>query len=78
MQDERIYIHSNSCGRSARSLCNVQLDPGLLLQIEDDPEQVTRLRIAARPEHADQTLRRRGRRLPQLFEADRRLNVALM
>ena len=53
----------------------MQLDPGLLLQIADDAEEVARLRIAARAEHADQALGGRVGRLAELFEADGRLDV---
>ncbi len=43
----------------------MQFDGGLLLQTADNPEQVARLRIAARAEHADQTLGLRPDRLAQ-------------
>src|SRR6516164_7649431 len=53
----------------------MQLQAGLLLQVAEHAEEVARLRVAARPEHADQALGRcRGRRA-QLLEADRGLDV---
>src|ERR1700722_9152593 len=61
--------------RSARFRHDVKLHPGLLLQVADDAEQVPRLRIAARSEHADETLGLRADRLAELFEADGRLDV---
>jgi hypothetical protein len=45
------------------------------LQIADDTKQVLCLRVAARPEHADEALGRRIGIGPKLFEADRRLDV---
>jgi hypothetical protein len=53
----------------------VELETGPLLQVADDAEEVTRLRIAARAEHADEALRLRAGRLTKLLEADRRLDV---
>src|SRR5271165_2811392 len=47
----------------------------LFLQITDDAEEIARLRIAARTEHADQALSRRVSRLAELLEANRRLDV---
>jgi hypothetical protein len=41
----------------------VQLQPSLLLQIADDPEEILRLGIAARPAHADEAFRLRAARL---------------
>lgn len=52
-----------------------QLHTGLLLQAPNNAEQVARLRVAARPEHVDQALGLRARRLAQFLEADRRLDV---
>ena len=49
----------------------MQPHAGPLLQIADHAEEVLRLRIAARAEHANQALWRRA----ELFEADRRLDV---
>src|SRR6266568_6809070 len=49
---------------------HAQMQTGLLLQIADDGEEVFRLRIAARAEHADQALGGRAGRLGELFEAD--------
>ncbi len=50
------------------------MQAGLLLQIADDGEEIFRLRIAARAEHADQALGGRAGRLGELFEADGRLD----
>ena len=41
----------------------MQFHSGLLLQVADHAEQVARLRIATRAEHADQALSRGVRRL---------------
>lgn len=60
---------------SARSRQDVQLDASLLLQVADDAEQIAGLGIAARSEHADQTLRRCVRGLAELLGADRCLDV---
>src|SRR5882757_7941098 len=46
-----------------------QTESVALLQIADDAEQIARLRVAARPEHADQALRRGAQRAAQLLEA---------
>jgi hypothetical protein len=53
---------------------HTQMQAGLLLQVADDGEEIFRLRIAARAEHADQALGRRAGRLGELFEADGRLD----
>ena len=46
------------------------MQAGLLLQIADDGEEIFRLRIAARAEHADQALGRRAGRLGELFPSE--------
>lgn len=51
-----------------------QMQAGRFLQIADDGEEIPRLRIAARAEHADQALGRRAGRLGELLEADGRLD----
>ena len=48
------------------------MQSGLLLQIADDGEQIFRLRIAARAEHADQAVGPRAGRLGDLFSANPR------
>ena len=53
----------------------MQLQPRLPLKIAEHAEKVLSLRIPARSEHADEALRRRGGRLAELLEADRRLDV---
>ena len=53
----------------------MQLQAGLLLQVAEHAEEISGLRVAARPEHADQALRLRAGRLAQFLEADRRLDV---
>jgi len=53
----------------------MKFDPGCLLQVPDDPEEVARLRVAARLEHAGQAFGGRFRRLPEFFEAGGRLDI---
>jgi hypothetical protein len=53
----------------------MQPHPCALLQIAYHAEQILRLRIAARAEHADQALGRRAGGSPELFKSDRRLDV---
>src|SRR3984957_11253838 len=53
----------------------VQFDAGLFLQVADDAEEIARLRIAARAEHADEAFRRRAGRRAELLDTDRRLDV---
>ena len=67
------FATENSDYLSAR--CNVKLYARLLLQVADHVEQVLRLRIAARTEHADQTLRWRAGCGSELFKSDSRLDV---
>src|SRR3990172_3962222 len=66
------------CWRSIRATSlrrHAQLQAGALLQVADDAEQILRLRIATRAEHADQALGRRADRLGKPLEADRGLDV---
>jgi hypothetical protein len=77
----------NSCARSIQPMrsaiwmCTtggayyVQIDACALLQVTDNAEEVSRLRIAAWTKHANQALGRRAGSFPKFFEADRCLDV---
>ncbi len=54
---------------------HVKPDARLLLQSADDAEEVARLRVAARAEHADQAFGGRAGGLRELLEADGGLDV---
>ena len=49
---------------------HAQMQAGFLLQVADDGEEIFRLRIAARAEHADQALGRRAGRFGELFPSE--------
>src|SRR5947207_13464530 len=67
---------SRSPQRSLLALAgHAQAEPVALLQIADDAEQIARLRVAARPEHADQALGRGAQFAAELLEAVSRLDV---
>jgi hypothetical protein len=53
----------------------VQLHAGLLLQIADDTEQVSSLRIAAGSEHPTQAFRRHVSGLGQFLKSDSGLDI---
>jgi hypothetical protein len=53
----------------------MQLEACLLLKVADHTEQISRLRIAARSEHADQTFGLRAGFGTEPFKADCRLDV---
>jgi hypothetical protein len=54
---------------------HLQVAAAVLLQIADDAEQVSRLGIASWPEHPDQALRLRSRRLAEFLKSNRRLDI---
>jgi hypothetical protein len=54
---------------------DAQFDAGLLLQVADNVEEITRLRVPARAEHADQDLGLHADRAPEVLETDGRPDV---
>jgi hypothetical protein len=61
--------------RSSRLRPHLQMEPALLLQVAEHGEEVARLRIAARTEHAHEALGRRAGGAAERLEADRRIDV---
>src|ERR1700722_3720644 len=53
----------------------MKFDPRLFLQIPDDPEEITRLRVSTRPEHANKAFRWGAGRGAESLKAHGRLDV---
>ena len=60
---------------SRRANRHVQFDTGLLLQVSDHIEEIACLRIAAWPEHPNETFWLGAGRTPEFLEAHRRFDV---